>query len=414
MKSLRNTFLCFVFLSINFYKSNACTTAIVSGRFTEDGRPLLLKHRDSGFIQNKLMYFNDGKYSFIGLVNSVDSLGKEVWSGCNIAGFAIMNSASYNLKPGDDTTKLVDQEGVIMKKALQTCETIDDFKQLLEKWDKPMGVEANFGVIDAHGGAAYFECNNFSFTMIDANDSEAAPLGYLIRTNYSFTGEDDEGYGYIRYLTAENLFYQAKASNNLNYKFILQKVSRSLNHSLTKVDLLVDYKPTVSARLFVPFEDFIPRNSSVTSMVVHGVKPGEPPKQATIWTILGFPLTSVAIPAWVETGEQLPKILLEDETGKAPLCELSLKLKEKCFPIKRGSGYKYINLSALFNEEGIGIMQQLKIVEDELIEKTKEKINKWRKLGHIPSEEAKNFYENINLTIEKRMMETILKMEKTW
>ena len=55
--------------------------------------------------------------------------------------------------------------------------------------------EANFGVIDAQGGAAYYETTNFSFTKIDANDPVVAPFGYLIRTNYSFTGTADDGYG---------------------------------------------------------------------------------------------------------------------------------------------------------------------------------------------------------------------------
>ena len=37
--------------------SSAWTTAIVSGKYTMDGRPLLFKHRDSGKLQNKIMYF---------------------------------------------------------------------------------------------------------------------------------------------------------------------------------------------------------------------------------------------------------------------------------------------------------------------------------------------------------------------
>ena len=48
----------------------ACTSAIVSGRFTKDGRPLLWKNRDASDIDNKLMYFTDGKFDYIGLVNS--------------------------------------------------------------------------------------------------------------------------------------------------------------------------------------------------------------------------------------------------------------------------------------------------------------------------------------------------------
>jgi hypothetical protein len=56
-----------------------CTTAVVSGKATNDGRPLLLKNRDADALQNKLVYFSDGKYRFIGLVNSEDKENKEVW-----------------------------------------------------------------------------------------------------------------------------------------------------------------------------------------------------------------------------------------------------------------------------------------------------------------------------------------------
>ncbi|TFH00370.1 MAG: hypothetical protein E4H13_07665, partial [Calditrichales bacterium] len=237
---MRNRFLAMlIFVSAIFGGQetvSACTTAIITGKSTPDGRPLLYKHRDSGFTQNKLMFFDGDGYSFIGLINSEDQTGEEVWIGSNSAGFAIMNSASYNLAV-DDTIRLKDQEGVIMKAALGRCATLADFEKLLDEWPKPLGVEANFGVIDAQGGAAYYETNNFSYTKIDANDPAVAPFGYLIRTNYSFTGSADDGYGYIRYLNAENLFYQAAAEHALTHRFLLQKVSRNLYHSLVKTDL---------------------------------------------------------------------------------------------------------------------------------------------------------------------------------
>ena len=92
----------------------ACTTAIVSGKATPDGRPLLLKHRDSGFYQNKIMHFNDGKYKYVGVVNSADRTGKEIWAGYNSAGFAIMNSASYNLNKDDTVVGALDEVAVAL------------------------------------------------------------------------------------------------------------------------------------------------------------------------------------------------------------------------------------------------------------------------------------------------------------
>ena len=82
------------------------------------------------------------------------------------AGFGIMNSASYNLKLNDDTTKISDLEGMIMKMALERCATLEDFEKMLNDLPKPLGVEANFGVIDANGGAAYYETDNFKFIKV--------------------------------------------------------------------------------------------------------------------------------------------------------------------------------------------------------------------------------------------------------
>ncbi|MBU0560243.1 MAG: hypothetical protein KJ799_17120 [Bacteroidetes bacterium] len=56
-----------------------------------------------------------------------------------------------------------------MKLALQTCESLEDFERLLTSLPKPMGLDANFGMIDAYGGACYYETGNYDFLKYDAN-----------------------------------------------------------------------------------------------------------------------------------------------------------------------------------------------------------------------------------------------------
>jgi hypothetical protein len=370
--------------------ARACTTAIVSGKFTPDGRPLLLKHRDTDALQNRLMYFQDGRYYYIGLVDSKDTLGKEVWAGCNSAGFAIMNSADYNLNL-KDTASLKDREGLLMKQALQTCTSVDDFEAMLRALPTPLGVDANFGVIDARGGAAYFETGNYCFKKIDVNDSLAAPFGYMIRTNFAFSGAREEDYGLIRYRTADELFYMASATRDLTPRFILQKVSRCLKHSLTKTDLTADVPKSSEQPRYVAFRDYIPRFSSSATVLVQGVRRGDPPESATMWTILGFQLCSIAVPAWVGGGEHLPSILLADLSGNAPLCKMALKLKEKCFPISREAGRDYLNLSAVINQQNDGILQKLLPVEEQILRTTEETLPRLRQNG-FNRREAEKFY----------------------
>jgi hypothetical protein len=390
----KNIIILFVlFLTQNIFP---CTTAIVSGKYTKTGRPLLLKHRDSGFEQNRMMSFNDGKYAYLGLVNSEDIEGKEVWGGVNNQGFAIINSASYNLKPDSDETSIMDKEGIVMKQALQECARVDDFEKMLLNLEKPLGVEANFGVIDANGGAAYFETNNFTFNKIDVNDKSVAPFGYVIRTNYSFVTDRKDGYGYIRYNTANNLFYEAYQKDNLSVEFILQDVSRSLKHSLTNIDYKKNIQFNEQENTIIPFQDFIPRNNSCATVLIEGVKPGEKPELSTFWTILGFQLTSVAIPTWVNCAAKLPTLLVADDSGNAPLCEKALELKEEVFPIKLGNGGRYINISKVINKENRGFIQKLKPLEDKILVEANKKLAVWRAKNHLPKEEAQNFYKWID------------------
>jgi len=390
MKSLTFKIFCFVvFLPTLLFP---CTTAIISGKATPDGRPLLWKHRDSGFEQNVIRYFNDQPFSYMGLVNAVDTLGQEIWAGVNDQGFTIMNSASYNLKTKEDTTRFKDREGVLMKLALRVCASVTDFENLLDTLPKPLGVESNFGVIDAKGGAAYYETNNFGYTKLDVNDPRIAPNGYLIHTNFSFTGRLNQGMGYIRFQMAEKLFNDALAQNNLTDSFILQKASRCLQHGLTGQDLTRENSD------FVIFRDFIPRRSSVSVILVKGVKSGESPDHTLMWTILGFPLTSVSFPLWVANMRDLPQILKPGAKQTAPLCEASLQLKQQCFPIQRGSGKNYLHLKELWNNSGQGILQNILAFEKTILASTKafEK-GLWSQKN--PQKEIKKFYTKLTKKI---------------
>lgn len=56
MQKFIELFLVFV-LIVNQATIYPCTTAVVSGKATEDGRPLLLKNRDASELQNRIVFF---------------------------------------------------------------------------------------------------------------------------------------------------------------------------------------------------------------------------------------------------------------------------------------------------------------------------------------------------------------------
>ena len=389
--------LIWLFAALDNVSVQACTSIIISGKATPDGRPIMWKNRDTDSYQNAIKYFDDGKYKSIGLIDADDPAGQAVWIGYNSAGFSIMNTASYNLIL-KDTINLKDQEGKLMREALKQCATVDEFGMFLKNHSKPLGVEANFGVIDANGGAAYFEVSNFSFIKLDVNDPAIAPMGYMIHTNFSFTGDPNSGSGHIRYKTAEDLFYQAAQQNNLTVRFILQDVSRSLWHSLTKTDLKKMATGIPSEQQFVNFTDFIPRYFTSSAVAIQGVKPGENVDYTTMWAVLGFPLTSVVTPLWLCMGENQPSVVVLNKNGVAPICDNAIKLKQQLFPINRAYGENYLNINALYNVSNTGIMQKLKPIEDQIFDTAIKKLETWRGNNNF-RQQIPDLYKFISQTI---------------
>ena len=79
---MKNILLLFCLLAGAVLPAWACTSAVVSGKVTSDGRPLLWKHRDTDFLKNHVEYVRGEKYDFIAVVNSADfHLKHEAWIG---------------------------------------------------------------------------------------------------------------------------------------------------------------------------------------------------------------------------------------------------------------------------------------------------------------------------------------------
>lgn len=379
--------------------SNSCTSIIVSGKYTKDGRPLMWKNRDTGNLKNVLMYFSDGKYKYVGLVNSKDIDGKSVWIGYNETGFAIMNTNSYNLNDPDDKTKMAGLEGRLMKKALQTCKTVDDFEDLIKSLPRPTQTSVNYGVIDAYGNAAYFELGNFKYAKIDVNDPKIAPFGYVIHSNFSFTGIMGGDGGNIRYDNAQAILSRANTEKTIDERFILQDLSRGLYHSLTNTDLKQD-PPAGNETKFVAFQDYIPRYSTASAVVVQGVKKGEAAEFTTLWAVVGWPLSSVVVPVWLKGGSNLPKITMYDKQLKdSPISNKALALKKRCMPIDRTDGRRYLKLNVLYNKEESGIMQKLWPVENLIFDKTHKQMADWRKNGWS-KKQVQEYYQWLDMYIQ--------------
>jgi hypothetical protein len=350
---------------LSFTTLLACTSAVISGKATPDGRPLLWKHRDTGSLENKLVYIAEKGYAFMGVSNVSDTQNRDIWMGMNESGFAIMNTASYNINESIPKELEEDSEGRFMRLALETCASVNDFEVLLQVSSGQWGLAANFGVIDADGNAAFFETGYDQYVKYDVNDPETAPAGYLIRTNFSVAGKTDKGQGYIRYDATTALF---EGRDAFTPEFILKHGTRNLNHGVMKNHIGNMRLPkNREDRHLLAFQDYITRYWSASVCVMQGVRPDEDPENSVLWTVMGFPLTAMSVPVFFASREVLPKVI-SAPPGELPfMAEAALKLKQDLFPLENDDHENYIDAAKLLNRKKDGYLQIVEKRETEII-----------------------------------------------
>ena len=185
-----------------------------------------------------------------------------------------------------------------MFKALGQCADLRDFERLLNSLPKPWGVEANFGIIDAKGEAAYYEVNNHSYRRFDVEDQ---PGGYMVVTNFTRSGRPENRKGVDRFEKAVEIMKGLDVST-VGHKELFNNISRS-------------GKPII-------------REISASAIVFEGVLPNEDPLLTVAWTILGCPSTSVYIPLKVFDSDHIPSFMKEYKGGdNAQICSQALVIK---------------------------------------------------------------------------------------
>lgn len=300
--------------------SMACTSAIVSGSLTRDGRPILWKNRDTSHLINYVARkeATDSTHAYVALYNSGDPEAREAWIGYNDAGFAIMNTASYNLSHPSDSWK--DREGFVMSEALARCATVDDFRNLLITLPKPLGVEANFGVIDANGNGGFFETDDTDFTFYPLDKDN--PI--LIRTNFSVSGGEG-GLGQVRYVNACTLLAPHIAGGDITPELLTDNLSRSFYYS-------PDCRDKSTATTVID-KDFIPRHSTSASVAIEGVNSPDNVDNMVMWTLMGYPPCGYTQPV---TLKYIPENLTQDSDGGCKAAREANRLMESVFYKRRG------------------------------------------------------------------------------
>lgn len=354
---------------------------------------MLWKNRDTRQTShNELAVLPDGDLFAIGLINAGSEVS--IWMGMNEAGFCIENSLSPDLKDefyAEGGERL--GNGQFMKLALQTCANLDDFRDLLRRTnERGRSTLANFGVIDADGGASLFETGPTTFTEFDANDPTLAPRGYIIRSNFATTahglhraGESvnpdiaavNQIYSADRYCRARELFSAAPAAG-IDARYVLRHLARdladsdgnpipgSVNAIEGSLPKSIDTTATIS------------RTTTVSAAVLQGVRPGEPASLTAMWTMLGDPKFSIAVPCWI--GGRTIADPLEDDRG-AELGELAITLRDWSMNERR---------TAVHTTILPGIWEDLWALEDQLFVEARGLKDRWSAMGFTVAELAES------------------------
>ncbi len=266
---------------------NPCTSAIIGRSASNSGCSMLWKHRDTSHSENYVdtVRSADPRFDYVALFNSEDTLKQEAWAGVNRSGFAIMNTVAGNLPRNSRRWK--DREGFLMSRALQCCVTVADFRNLLDTLPRPLGVQANFGVIDKEGGGAYFETGDNGYKVFSLQDTGE---GFLVRSNYAFSGSTKGGYGYDRYANAYSILRPSADDEGITPQLLTDFLSREYYNSATD-SVYYSTKP-----LKIKDSGFIPRPTSASSVVVELREEGP-----VMWCMLGYPPASYVIPATVDS-----------------------------------------------------------------------------------------------------------------
>ncbi|MDE6322886.1 MAG: hypothetical protein K2L85_02060 [Paramuribaculum sp.] len=248
---------------------------------------MLWKHRDTSHSENYVDTVSsaDPRFDYVALFNADDTLKLEAWAGVNRSGFAVMNTVAGNLPRNSARWK--DREGFLMSRALQCCVTVDDFRHLLDTLPRPLGVRANFGVLDMYGHGAYFETDDNGYEIFWLHDTEN---DLLVRSNYAVSGSLSGGYGYERYRNACAMLVPSCEGEGVTPQLLTDFLSREYYNSAS------DSVYSTMKRVKIPDKDFIPRPTSASSVVIE-LRDGKP----VMWCMLGYPPASYVLPATVDS-----------------------------------------------------------------------------------------------------------------
>lgn len=312
-------------------RAQACSAIIISGKYTADGKPVMLKTRDQGpnNFNTNIKFHRRGKYDFI-------SMGPTPWveaakirstgGGMNSMGFCVASLTTHSFP--NDTIRIKGRgSAAIELYALANCASIEEFDQYLSTLPHPLACRFNLGVIDALGGAAFYEFGNDTWVKYDVNDPAVAPDGWRCCTNFSFSGDDPTNGGVDRYDDCVEIMKSFKKNADGKYEITPGELTDICGRSMINVKKGLNDGNVVSESINDKGMISYWRTSNL--IVFQSVASSTDPKFSVMWTALGHPRCSPLIPLVPSLGDTLPLYIDNPPAKEAEIFSLVMKISDK-------------------------------------------------------------------------------------
>lgn len=354
-----------------YSQTEECTIGVASGRATSDGRPLVWKSRDVTNQHNVVKSDNTQKYNCTYVTDH--NYPHSVRMGVNSKGFAIVSSTSTDLET--NSGKIT--SGMFMFQALGNCSTVEEFEVLLNETNTSgRSTQSNYAVIDATGVACIYETGGNSYAKFNAEESES---GYIVRTNFAISGGGSSGRN--RYNRSSQLLKDFHKGDSLNYKSIIRYQMRDFSNSRSH-PIKIPFENNWSADTpygYINTGSCICRTYTAATVTIHGILPNENPQLTTMWTLLGHPTTTAAIPYW-PIGS-VPMVAAG--TPKSLLCSEANIIRSSLYDI---DNMNYLDSFKLDDGKGKGTFPYLFHIEDSIFDATDKFLAKLRQLKEPPNQ----------------------------
>jgi hypothetical protein len=298
-----------------------CTAGVADGDVTVDGRPLLWKLRNQVDIINDVHYFAAGVehhlglgpaiYSYLGMGPANDTPEGPVRQGLNSQGVGV----GFNVL----------QHGGWQELHHQALGHYDKIGQVRAYLNGMTDLSTFNYFVDAMGEAGLWEnqtgigqhweyntratARDSQWIDVDNGDADNDPWtggdvslsGWVVRANapahYNADNSDDIVSGGGRYVAARDTIAALIYNNGRGTALSAESLAEAFfRHNVLALD------------------------TTVSSMIIHGVLPTEDPRLSTMWALLGHSKTGIFVPVWihgVESGglNEVPQYLDSGDDG---------------------------------------------------------------------------------------------------